>query len=478
MSSAVARKVAELVHAGATVVGTKPSRTVGLRDKGQPEVGGIATQPLDAVLKGSAPDFRCDLPGISFIHRRIDGADAYFVASMARVATEQRCFFRVVDRKPELWHAENGQREDAPVWRPVAGGVEVTLRLGPAGSVFVVFRDKTAGGDHVVGVQADIPEKPGVPVPKVIKAEYGVLADSDKTKDVTARVAESIAAFGEVQATNDNLGGDPAVNIVKALRVTYSEGGTEHTVTVPENDTLRLGGGEPAPVPDYELQEKDGRALLRAWKSGKYDVRMASGASSSIDAVVADPVELPGPWEVRFPAGWDAPTSASFDKLISWTDSADFGTKYFSGTATYTKTFTVASELTGDGTKLILDLGAVREISQVRLNGKDLGVRWWAPYRYDITDAVKPGENSLEVRVTNLWVNRLIGDEQFPDDIGWQGETFGKWPEWFVKGTPRPEPRRKTFTTWRHNYKDTPLMPSGLLGPVKLRVVKVYPVTH
>jgi hypothetical protein len=99
-----------------------------------------------------------------------------------------------------------------------------------------------------------------------------------------------------------------------------------------------------------------------------------------------------------------------------------------------------------------------------------------------VTNAVKSGDNSLVVKVTNVWVNRLVGDEQFPDDMGWTGRdgydngTLKAWPEWFVKGQPRPEPRRKTFTAWGHNTKDTPLIDSGLLGPVLLRPVQVLSV--
>jgi len=135
-------------------------------------------------------------------------------------------------------------------------------------------------------------------------------------------------------------------------------------------------------------------------------------------------------------------------------------------------------------TRLFLDLGNVRELCRIRLNGKPVVTLWKAPFRVDISDFAKPGANSLEVDVTNLWTNRLIGDEQFPDDMGWDespkvgelGGTFRKlkgWPTWFTNHEPRPEPRRKTFTTWRHNTKDAPLLPSGLIGPVLLRPVKV-----
>jgi hypothetical protein len=162
--------------------------------------------------------------------------------------------------------------------------------------------------------------------------------------------------------------------------------------------------------------------------------------------------------------------------LASWSDQAVFGMKYFSGTGTYTKKLDVPAEMLGTGRRVMLDLGDVREMARVWLNGKLLATLWKPPFRLDITDAAHAGSNELKVEVTNLWVNRLIGDEQFPDDMGWNGERLSAWPDWFVKGLPRPEPRRKTFTTWRHNMKDTPLMPSGLIGPVTLRPVRVVSI--
>jgi hypothetical protein len=123
-----------------------------------------------------------------------------------------------------------------------------------------------------------------------------------------------------------------------------------------------------------------------------------------------------------------------------------------------------------------LDLGQVREIAEVRLNGQNVGIAWKSPFRIDITKAAKPGENDLEVSVTNLWPNRLIGDDQEPEDVEWNGIVLKKWPEWFEKGEPRPVPARKTFTTWHHWRKDSPLQPSGLLGPVLLRTLETVPV--
>ncbi len=171
---------------------------------------------------------------------------------------------------------------------------------------------------------------------------------------------------------------------------------------------------------------------------------------------------------MTFQAGRGAPAKATFEKLISWPESKDKGIKYFSGTAAYRKTINIPAERFGENRSLLLDLGSVREIAEVRINGQDLGILWKAPFRADITKAAKRGDNELEVRVTNLWPNRLIGDEQYPDDCQWDGIHLKQWPEWMVKGQPRPVKERLTFTTWKHWHKDSPLQPSGLLGPVKL----------
>ncbi len=122
-----------------------------------------------------------------------------------------------------------------------------------------------------------------------------------------------------------------------------------------------------------------------------------------------------------------------------------------------------------------LDLGAVKNFAEVSLNGQEFGVLWKPPFRVNITAAAKPGVNKLAVKVTNLWPNRLIGDEQLPDDREWDGKQLKAWPQWFLDGKPSPT-GRLTFTTWHHWTKDSPLLESGLLGPVKLETAEILSV--
>ena len=114
---------------------------------------------------------------------------------------------------------------------------------------------------------------------------------------------------------------------------------------------------------------------------------------------------------------------------------------------------------------IYLDLGQVKNIAKVWLNGKDLGVIWTNPWEVEITDALKKGKNELRIEVTNLWVNRLIGDELKQDD----GIVDGQWPEWLINEKERPS-KRYTFATFRHYTKESPLLESGLLGPVRIVV--------
>ncbi len=149
-----------------------------------------------------------------------------------------------------------------------------------------------------------------------------------------------------------------------------------------------------------------------------------------------------GAWNVVFQAGRGAPASITLDKLISWPESTDKGIKYYSGEATYTTVIQASPNWFGKGTTLWIDLGDVKGLAAVSVNGKELGTAWHAPYRIDVTSALKPGSNQISVEVFNSWINRLIGDLQ-PNT-----------------------PTKYAFTTWKAYRADSPLVASGLIGPV------------
>jgi transposase InsO family protein len=178
---------------------------------------------------------------------------------------------------------------------------------------------------------------------------------------------------------------------------------------------------------------------------------------------------LTGPWDVAFDPKWGGPERIVFEDLDDWSRRPEAGIKYYSGTATYTKMFDLPAAARDKSARLWLDLGTVKNIAGVRLNGRDLGVVWCDPWRVEITDAVMRQGNRLEVRVANLWPTRLIGDARAPPDAEYApGGNLARWPDWILKGGPRPSSGRLTFTTWKHYDAGSPRLPSGLLGPVKV----------
>ncbi len=163
---------------------------------------------------------------------------------------------------------------------------------------------------------------------------------------------------------------------------------------------------------------------------------------------VAAPVEmrigaLAGPWQVSFEPGRGAPAGITLDRLAPWNENADPGVKYFSGAGTYVHDLTIGADQLKPGAHIVLDLGEVQDLAEVRVNGRLVATPWHAPYRADLTAALKPGVNRLEIKVINAWANRLIGDMQ-------------------------PGATKVTFTVIPTYRPDAPLRPSGLLGPVQV----------
>jgi len=203
--------------------------------------------------------------------------------------------------------------------------------------------------------------------------------------------------------------------------------------------------GKTEPV-SYQI--KDGRTTIpltfSSWEAyfiifGDKATTMAYTKPAITETVVS---RVETPWKVSFQEGRGAPPTTTLNRLASLTDNPDAGIRYFSGTATYDNTLSIPKP--DKAVSYVLDLGAVKNIAEVVVNGKSIGTVWKHPFRLDITPALKPGTNSVQIKVTNLWVNRLIGDVQ-------PGVT-----------------NKITFTTMPFYQANSPLLPSGLLGPVQV----------
>jgi hypothetical protein len=175
--------------------------------------------------------------------------------------------------------------------------------------------------------------------------------------------------------------------------------------------------------------------------------RDAQGAAARNFPVYTNLEELTGPWTVSFDTAWGGPAQSEFPELVSWTRRPEQGIRYYSGRATYRKSFDLSASVRSSQKRVALDLGELKCVAQVRLNGKDLAVLWTKPFRVELTGALQPSGNLLEVDVVNLWTNRIIGDAALPAG--------------------------KRFTRTNISFKpDDPLLESGLLGPVRLELIE------
>ncbi len=398
MTLGLLRKIKELSDAGATIIaGEKPPvKSPSLSDMGagDNEVKRLVEELWPKFIKGKTvaqvlgergvkPDFSAT-EKLRYIHRTADGAEVYFVANPEPRSVAAVCSFRVNGKKAEFWQPESGKREPVRVFSESDGCTHIPLVLGPAGSVFVVFKD-------------------------------GKVQDSGRIVSV-------------------KCGGQELIPGAVANRAQVMDPNT-----------------------------------LEAFQNGIYEIGTADGKVKTVTVSgLPSLVGIEGPWDVSFAPGRGAPAKVTLNKLISWSDHENDGVKYFSGAAVYRKSFAYAARPADKNVHISLDLGRVAVMAEVKLNGKDLGVLWKAPFQVDVTDAIKAGENVLEIKVVNLWINRLIGDELLPEDSERNADgTVKQWPQWLEEGKASPA-GRYTFTSWRLWKKGSPLSESGLLGPVVL----------
>ena len=489
--------VARLLKQGAVIVSSKPTGAPGLAgypesDRSVVESAGKlwGGQPVCNVGKGklyTSGDVQAAIrdlgikplvqirgaAGIGHSARQRGEATLVFLANSTAQPANFTASFRISGKRPELWDAEDGSIRMAPVWREIGGRTEVDLGLGGYKSLFVVFRDSPLPADHVVAVEAR-----GSKALRVIKARFGS-PDGARWMDVTDKIAE-LAAQGAVDIKSVNpgvFGKDPAPNKVKQLELDYELGGKAEKLTVAENQPLSLGTQASAAGVQW-VAAADGSLTGSAPSALEVECVFASGKRKPLALPEpAAPITLNGLWQVTLDSPVDTKHELTLTSLLDLAGHDEPAVKYFSGTATYRTTFQAPAT-----TRAVLNLGQVHNLVRVTLNGKDLGVVWRAPFVVDVSRALKPGGNELELAVTNTWHNRLVGDEQFPADFEW-GEDRGEkghallgYPDWFVKNQPRPQAGRKCFVVWYYHRKDTALLPAGLLGPVVLAPWSELPV--
>ena len=301
-----------------------------------------------------------------------------------------------------------------------------------------------------------LPETTGVP------AKYPI-------HDVAATIEKAIAS-----GTYDILVGDQLIGGGKAegdrpeLKITYATAGETHTIIIPRGKRLKLSKNGPSP---------------KTVRSGKQDILLApyplrvsyergNGARQELAVgSVPEPISLGESWKLSYPRAPRDTHQISLDKLTSWSTLEDSTLRYFSGTAKYMTTLEVPGHLIGPEYSLELDLESVHVIAEVAVNGKAVGTLWKRPFRINVDGYLLPGENSVEVRVTNLWPNRLIGDARLPADYTMKKNKITAWPDWLTSSVARPTDRT-TLPSFRHWYKDSDLRPSGLLGPVRLNIYR------
>lgn len=402
MTLEVARRLHELVEAGAVIHGRRPSARVGRRggeaadrefarhvaalwgdvDSARPtrSVGqGRVLTGTSVAAALAALNLQPDLAWIAgdpaatvhWHHRRDDRREIYFLANGGEVPLRATFSFRVAGRAPALWSPETGEISRPAVYRLNGDRVELPLELGPAESLFVVFEPDAAG--------------------------------------------------------------------------THFEGVTR--------DGQRLWPRNQAPASGFPraLLQPDGTLRVAAMQSGEYRFEPSAPGPAKTVRVTAQPaVELTGTWRVDFD-GVAAPETQILAQLIPWNRHSDPSVRFFSGTGEYRQEFMLDAGAVAGAARTWLDLGEVRELAEVVLNGAPLGVVWKPPFRIDVTGKLRAGRNEIRIRVINTWANRLIGDLALP------------------------EAARHTWTSFPHYTKTDVLPDSGLLGPVALLVVEHTP---
>ena len=348
------------------------------------------------------------------------------------------------------------RKEDAIVKTGITPDFQAEKAANP-NDIKIAHRHSSAADIYFVANLSDKPQHAEVSFrisgnqPELWQAEDGSISNAAVWSEKNGRTSVSLG-----------LKGTQSVFVVfrkKALK-------TDHPVSVTVND---------ANANWSTTYNSKGNPVLLSSENVSAKIVYASEKQKTVETRAVAPEEIKGPWKVSFAPKLDKSFELDFPELIDFSKHSNKLVNYFAGTATYQKQLTVDVKALSQNQRMVLDLGEMNDIAEVRVNGRSAGVLWYPPYTADITSLLQAGDNWLEILVTNNWANRLIGDEQEPADFEWgkdRGEKMGRamlaYPDWFIKNQPRPSQGRKTFSVWYYFRKDSPLKPAGLVGPVRL----------
>ncbi|MEI9921649.1 MAG: glycosyl hydrolase [Bacteroidota bacterium] len=524
MSLKVLKKVKEFADSGLVVMGEKPARTPGLTND-QAEFTKLADElwtsekiiagrTVEHVLEHLALDKDFEFTSSSgdaplvYLHRKTSEGDIYFIANQRRTFEEVICNFRISNKQPEIWDPVTGKLSRSKSYSVKKDVVTVKTTLHESQSLFIVFRNNVGAGETtqvipggaatttIVRQLSNEQNTFKVPVIKV-KPENSIMLSINGFMDGQLPWTDFYCIFpapGEklYGKGHSTLGLTVGRNGIAVWENANGKPEFNFSVERPISGwviiQLTCDDGVPSVYVDGELAKSGVKSKYTVHPAPTF-VYLNEGASfyngdvrpAFEKEIIDGAISLQEAWEVSFPANSGAPASIQLPELISLHKHADKGVKYFSGTCTYKKTFKGFKK----GYRYTLHLGAVEVIAEIIVNGKSFGVMWTRPFLADITDAMTKGDNHIEIRVTNLWVNRLIGDEQEPEVYKYapggggsgfkslSGGAIMELPDWYKKGEPKPDDGRVAFATWKHYTKDSPLLQSGLIGPVRLFEIKI-----
>jgi hypothetical protein len=262
------------------------------------------------------------------------------------------------------------------------------------------------------------------------------------------------------------------------------DGGVEMQMELSAGESTFVVFRRPLPTRNLtELSDAQGKSLpveeTRVARSGAYTMLWSDGARERMQISLPDGVELMRGWDVEFRPAQGTMFSRKFEGLHDWALDPDAQIRVFSGTAVYRKTLSVsAKDLEKNGA--VLELGDVQNVAAVSVNGKQVATLWAAPFRCDVTRWLKPGENRIEVAVTDRWVNRMIGDEALPADSRYAMDDpsefkrgrLAELPPWYGDAAHTAARQRSTWASWQHFSKESKPVSAGLIGPVRLNFVR------